>query len=92
MQFIIYFFAGVLQDFLLTLNWRYMAKDKIWGASLFSFLTTIISFVVLYNILTKLDQERSLIAIIIYSLGIATGTFLGMKTKIGMKNSKIEEN
>jgi uncharacterized protein YebE (UPF0316 family) len=83
MQFIIYFFAGVLQDFLLTLNWRYMAKDKIWGDSLFSFLTTIISFIVLYNILTKLDQERSLIAIVIYSLGIAMGTFLGMKTKIG---------
>lgn len=84
MQFIIYFFAGVLQDFLLTLNWRYMAKDKIWGASLFSFLTTIISFVVLYNILTKLDQERSIIAIVVYSIGIAAGTFLGMKTKIGM--------
>jgi len=86
MQFIIYFIAGVIQDFLLTLNWRYMAKDRIWGASLFSFLTTIISFIVLYNILTKLDQERSLIAIVIYSLGIATGTFLGMKTKIGMKD------
>lgn len=86
MQFIIYFFAGVLQDFLLTLNWRYMAKDKAWGASLFSFLTTIISFVVLYNILTKLDQERSIIAIVVYSIGIATGTFLGMKTKIGMKD------
>jgi len=86
MQFIIYFIAGVIQDFLLTLNWRFMAKDKAILASLFSFLTTIISFVVLYNILTRLDQERSLIAIIVYSLGIATGTFLGMKTKIGMKD------
>lgn len=92
MQFIIYFFAGVLQDFLLTLNWRYMVKDKVWGASLFSFLTTIISFVVLYNILTKLDQERSIIAIIVYSVGIATGTFLGMKTKIGMKDSEINKS
>jgi len=86
MQFIIYFFAGVLQDFLLTLNWRFMAKDKAFSASFFSFLTTIISFVVLYNILTKLDQERSIIAIVIYSLGIAMGTFLGMKTKIGTKD------
>ena len=88
MQFIIYFFAGVVQDFLLTLNWRYMAKDKIWGASLFSFLTTIISFVVLYNILTRLDQERSIVAIVVYSIGIATGTFLGMKTKIGTGDKK----
>ena len=88
MQFIIYFIAGVVQDFLLTLNWRYMAKEKVWAASLFSFLTTIISFIVLYNILTKLDQERSLVAIIIYSVGIATGTFLGMKTKIGREDNK----
>jgi uncharacterized protein YebE (UPF0316 family) len=88
MQFIIYFIAGVVQDFLLTLNWRYMAKEKVFLASLYSFLTTIISFVVLYNILTKLDQERSLVAIVIYSVGIATGTFLGMKTKIGVKDSK----
>jgi len=86
MQFLIYFLAGVLQDFLLTLNWRFMAKDKAILASLFSFLTTIISFVVLYNILTRLDQERSIIAIVIYSFGIATGTFLGMKTKIRMKD------
>jgi uncharacterized protein YebE (UPF0316 family) len=85
MQFLIYFLAGVLQDFLLTLNWRFIAKDKIFPASLFSFLTTIISFVVLYNILTKLDQENSLIAIVIYSIGIAMGTFLGMKTRIGIK-------
>ena len=88
MQYIIYFFAGVLQDFLLTLNWRFMAKDKAFSASLFSFLTTIISFIVLYNILTKLDQERSIIAIVIYSIGIAAGTFLGMKTKIGMADKK----
>ncbi|MFA5773565.1 MAG: DUF5698 domain-containing protein [Candidatus Paceibacterota bacterium] len=86
MQFIIYFIAGVIQDFLLTLNWRFMAKDKAILASLFSFLTTIISFVVLYNILTKLDQERSIIAIVVYSLGIAAGTFLGMKNKFGMKD------
>ena len=86
MQFIIYFVAGVIQDFLLTLNWRFMAKDKAILASLFSFLTTIISFVVLYNILTKLDQERSIIAIVVYSLGIAAGTFLGMKNKFGMKD------
>ena len=66
-----------------------MAKDKVWGASLFSFLTTIISFVVLYNILTKLDQERSLVAIVVYSLGIAVGTFLGMKTKIGKEDKKL---
>ncbi|MEI6396895.1 MAG: hypothetical protein WCO48_02400 [Candidatus Taylorbacteria bacterium] len=38
---------------------------------------------VLYNVLNRLDSERSIIAIIVYALGIGTGTFLGMKFKIG---------
>ncbi|MBU1164492.1 hypothetical protein KKA15_02945 [Patescibacteria group bacterium] len=82
---IIYFLAGVLQDFLLTLNWRFIAKDKTWPAAAFSFLTTVVSLLVLYNILTKLDSQRSIIAILFYALGIATGTVLAMKTKIGFK-------
>jgi len=77
-----YFLAGVLQDFLLTLNFRYIAKEKIIPASIFSFLVTVVSMLVLYNILTQLDNNRSLIAIIIYAFGIAIGTALGMKTKI----------
>jgi len=58
------------------------------GASLFSFLTTIISFIVLYNILTKLDQEHSLIAIVIYSLGIGDWNIFGNETKIGTEVNK----
>lgn len=83
---IVYFLAGIVQDFLLTLNWRFVAKDKVWSASIYSFLTTIVSLLVLYNILTRMDSERSLIAIVIYALGIGTGTFLGMKVKHGFKD------
>jgi len=39
--------------------------------------------VVLYNILNELDSQRSILAILIYSVGIATGTYLAMKFKIG---------
>ncbi|MEN9390487.1 MAG: hypothetical protein RLZZ283_587 [Candidatus Parcubacteria bacterium] len=85
MELVIYFFAGVLQDFLVTLNWRYIAKEKIWPATTLSFLATVVTMAVLYNILTQLDSDRSMIAIVIYALGIAAGTFLGMKTKFGMK-------
>lgn len=83
---IIYFLTGILQDFLLTLNLRYIAKDKVMPAAILSFTVTVVSMLVLYNILTKLDDQRSLLAIFIYALGIATGTILGMKTKIGMKD------
>ncbi|PIR93388.1 hypothetical protein COT99_00990 [Candidatus Falkowbacteria bacterium CG10_big_fil_rev_8_21_14_0_10_43_10] len=81
----IYFIAGVCQDFLLTLNWRFINKEKSTPAAFFSFAVTIVSMLVLYNILTELDERRSIIAIIIYALGIGTGTILGMKTKIGSK-------
>jgi len=81
----LYFLAGILQDFLWTLNVRFVAKGKLIPASLYSSLTSLVSFLVLYNILTKLDTERSLVAIITYSLGIGAGTFLGMKVKYGLK-------
>lgn len=83
---IIYFLAGALQDFLLTLNWRFMMKDRIVPASFYSFTVSVVSMLVLYNIITRLDSERSLIAIIVYSLGIGVGTALGMLTKISSKN------
>lgn len=80
---IIYFFAGIFQDFLLTLNWRFIVKEKVILAAIFSFLTTVVTMVVLYNILTRLDSQRSIIAIIVYALGIGIGTILAMKAKIG---------
>jgi uncharacterized protein YebE (UPF0316 family) len=79
---IVYFFAGVVQDFLFTVNLRYVAKNKVFLAVLTSFLVTVVNLLVLYNILTQLDSQRTLIAIIIYALGITTGTFLAMKFKI----------
>ena len=52
----------------------------------FSFLTTAVGMIVLYNIITQLDPNRSILAIIIYSLGITTGTFFAMKFKVGLKD------
>lgn len=82
---VVYFLAGVLQDFLGTLNMRYIAKHKILLSVCTSFLVTVVALVVLYNILTNLDSERSIVAIIAYALGIAFGTFLAMKFKVGLK-------
>jgi len=80
---IAYFLAGVLQDFLLTLNWRFVAKERVIPAAFLSFVVTVVSMIVLYNILTELDGQRSILGMIIYSVGIATGTVFGMKTRIG---------
>ncbi|OGD57255.1 hypothetical protein A2V71_01195 [Candidatus Berkelbacteria bacterium RBG_13_40_8] len=85
---IIFFLAGVLQDFIATLNLRYIAKDKIFLAVSTSFFTTVIYMIILYNILTQLDSQRSIAAIISYALGIGGGTFFAMKFKLGMKEEK----
>jgi len=84
--FIVYFLVGVLQDFLFTLNLRYVAKEKVFPAVLTSFLTVVISMLVLYNIVTQLGDQRGILAIIVYALGIGTGTFLAMKFKLGLKS------
>jgi len=87
MYILIFFIAGIVQDFVVTLNWRYIAKEKVFLASLFSFLTTVITLGVLYSILTKLDENRSIMAILFYAFGVAVGTFTAMKVKIGEKDN-----
>jgi len=83
LQLLAYFLAGVLQDFLFTMNIKYVAVNKVILAMLTSFLITVVNLVVLYNILTVMDSQRSIVAIVIYAAGIAVGTFLAMKLKIG---------
>lgn len=85
----IYFAVGVLQDFFWTFNVKYVAKEQPVMASAFSFFTSLVSLGVFYDILSRLDTDRSWIAIIIYSLGIAVGTFAAMKTeKMGRRKRK----
>lgn len=85
-RLIIYFIVGVIQDFFFTLNSRYVAKDKIVPAVIFSMLTVLMSMLVLYNILSELDPQKGILAIVVYSFGIATGTFLAMKFRFGFKD------
>ena len=79
---IIYFFAGILQDFIFTLNLRYIAKQKVLLSVITSFFTVVVNMVVLYNIINRLSSTNSFLAIIIYALGISGGTFFAMKFKI----------
>ena len=83
---LIFYLAGLLQDFLLVLYLRFVAKGKTIPAVILSFVTTIVGLLVIYNILTQLGGQRSITAIIVYALGIATGTFLAMKIQKGFKN------
>lgn len=85
---VIYFFVGVAQDFFFTLNSRYIAEKKTGPAVLFSFLTILMSMLVLYNILSDINSETSILAIVVYSCGIATGTFVAMKVPSFKKKTR----
>jgi len=75
----VYFLVGIVQDFFFTMNTKYVAEKKTLPAVIYSFLTVVMSMLVLYNILSELDPNKSILAIIIYSCGIATGTYIAMK-------------
>jgi len=62
------------------MNTKYIAKEKVAPAVFFSFFTVLISMLVLYNIVTQLGPESGILAIVVYSCGIATGTYIAMKT------------
>ncbi len=86
------FFAGVLNDFLFTISLRYVSKEKVVLSSTAAFFNSIVSIGVLYSIISQLEGERTLVAIVVYSLGIATGTFSAMKFKFGMRNNNPSSN
>ena len=82
----IFYLVGLLQEFLLVLYIRFIDENKILPAVILSFVTIVIGLLVIYNILAQLETKKSIITIIVYASGIATGTFLAMKTKKGFKN------
>lgn len=82
---IIYFIAGIVQNFIFTLHLRYTAKDKIMLSVISSFFGVLLAWLVFYNILTQLDSQKTILAIVIYSAGIASGTYLAMKFRFGFK-------
>ncbi len=78
-KLVIYFLVGVIQDFFFTMNARYIVEKKVFPAVIFSFLTVLMNMLVLYNILNEIDSEKSILAIIVYSCGIALGTYVAMR-------------
>ena len=85
---ILYFIVGVILDILLTLNWRYVAKDQAVPATIFSFLVTIASMAVFYTITRELDPQKGMTNIIAYAIGVGVGTYVGMKLPLIKKLKK----
>lgn len=86
----LYFIAGVVQDFFFTLNMRFTAKGKAFYAGVFAALEILMIMLVFYNILSGLDEERSIVSIIVYAFGIGVGSYLGVK--FNLKNLAIHRH
>ena len=80
-----YFIVGLIEDFLGTMTLRLVIKERIWLSTIFTFVINVIGMAVFYSIFVRLttETEDGIIAILVYSLGIASGTFVAMKVKIG---------
>lgn len=79
---IFYFLAGATQNFLFILNMRFVQRGRPVLASIFSFLVSMLSVWVLYDIITRINQSQGIIAIATYAFGIAVGTYAAMKLKL----------
>lgn len=76
---LLFFLAGVVLDFFFTMNLKFVSKGKTPYATVCSFVIVLIDRVVNYGTIKGLDAEKSILAIIAYALGVATGTYLAMK-------------
>ena len=85
---LMYFAVGIVLDVLLTLNWRFVNQEKAVLAGLFSFVVTLASMTVFYGIMQNLDPKTGLPRIVAYALGVAVGTFVGIKLPITKKLKK----
>ena len=84
MWLIIYLIVGMIEDFLGTMTLRMVVKERIWLSTIFTFFINVIGMVVFYSIFVRLtnETEEGIISILVYSIGIAMGTFIAMKVKI----------
>ena len=83
--FFLYFIAGIIQEFLFTVNIRAIDNRNVLLAAATSFLTVSFGMVIFYNIIARFNNEQSFIAIGVYSFGIGVGTALGMKYHMGRR-------
>jgi uncharacterized protein YebE (UPF0316 family) len=78
-MYLIYFGAGILQDIVITFYYRFVAAQKAFLSATFSFITTLISLTILYEVLTNLTPQSGIWLIISYALGNGVGAYLAVK-------------
>lgn len=75
---LLFFLVGILQDFLITSYYQAIAKERSWHASALSTSITLVNLVILYEILSGI-QNQILTIILAYAIGNGVGTMIVMK-------------
>jgi dolichol kinase len=78
---LLFFLAGLFQDLLWTLTMRAVSERKTYHAATLSFINNVSGTLVFYSIFEKIDPSQSLLVILIFGLGVGTGTIVGMEYK-----------
>ena len=78
---LLFYIAGLLQDLLWTLTIGAVSERKTYFAASLSFVNTVSGTIIFYRIFEQIDQDSGLLAILVYGLGVATGTIIGMEYK-----------
>ena len=77
--YLIYFGAGILQDIVITLYYRFVIDKRAFGSGVLSFIVTLINLTILYGILSSLGPDSGIKLILVYALGNAVGAYLAVR-------------
>jgi uncharacterized protein YebE (UPF0316 family) len=78
LKHLIFFLIGIFQDIFITYYYQMISKEHAWRAGLFSTLVTLINILILYEILTGIE-EQVFSVILAYAIGNGVGTLIVMK-------------
>jgi len=78
LKYLIFFLVGIFQDIFITYYLQTVAKEYAWRAAILSTLVTLINLVVLYKILTDIENQV-LSMILAYAIGNGVGTIIVIK-------------
>ena len=89
LELLIYFTVGVLSTILQVVVVRLISKEKALQASIVVFVSNLVQLGVLVSIITTIQSniQSSWINLLIYTLGIAIGTYLGIRLKLGQEKN-----
>lgn len=80
LKHLFFFLVGIFQDIFITYYLQMVAKERAWRAAIFSTLVTLINLLVLYKILTGIE-EQILTIILAYTIGNGVGTVMVIKKR-----------